>query len=454
MNRFFVCALVSLHAGPGFAQGAVDRALSAGSAVGGPEALMQESVIDDYVLPYETATPEEGGLSHVQFEDEVNEVREKDDAQGRALRSTEDGYAVRPDVDVDAQGPLFDDANWAHENADDVAGHYFSSETGTCETVALPVTEITDQFCSASPAEVSETCDLVRRIWVDRFDTYRCDKRAATYIEVCERTNEYSCHQASGQGGCLQQNVQFNGGTVTWNGDEATLHFPSPTPDQALPGTNGFVVHHQFSISLSDHFAPDEIRLINIEAGGASQLLSGDPASGDLEVVETIYAGQGNGIGAGSYCPPDARSGLLVPTRFDATCRGYAYWRLGFYQDYLDEGRLSETRTFYEWQMQWERRGDESDELVCGYVLHNPPIPACARFQTFGASANLSRTLLRWLNVPAPTLPVPGSPKVFADTDFTLRVVAEPGSQHASLTFKFIGTCCDSFVNTGVAVCQ
>ena len=155
MNRFFVCALVSLHAGPGFAQGAVDRALSAGSAVGGPEALMQESVIDDYVLPYETATPEEGGLSHVQFEDEVNEVREKDDAQGRALRSTEDGYAVRPDVDVDAQGPLFDDANWAHENADDVAGHYFSSETGTCETVALPVTEITDQFCSASPADAT-----------------------------------------------------------------------------------------------------------------------------------------------------------------------------------------------------------------------------------------------------------------------------------------------------------
>ena len=439
---------------PLVAQIAVDRALSAGGAVGGPDHLMNEDTIGDVVLPYETATPPESGMSHVQFDDAIRDVREGQDSQGRALRSTEDSNRVRPDVDIDAQGSLFDDANWAHEYADSVAGHYFSSDTGSCQTTALPVTDIVDRFCSASPAEVSETCDLIRRIWVDRWDTYRCDKRAATYVEVCERTNAYACHQANGQFGCLQQNIAFSGGSVTWNDDEATISFDSQVGDARPAGLHPLISHHDFSIAVSDHFAPQEIRLVKLEAGGVTQLLTGSIATQDLEVLETIYDGAGAGIGAGSYCPDDVRSGLVVPTFFDADCRGshHSYWRVGIYQDYLDAGILDGFRHFYTWSMQWVRGGDDNDYLACRTVRQQRP--ACTQFQTFGVSANLSRNLLRWMDVPAPTHPVPGAGKKWLDTDFKLRVVGNEGQQHASLTFKFIGTCCDSFVNTGADICQ
>lgn len=445
MSRSLILvALVGLAPVPVLAQSVVDRAQAAGQAVGGPEHLMNEGTIGTIVLPYETSAPSEGAMSHVQFEDEISNVREQTDAQGRALRSTEDGYAVRPGVDIDGQGALFDDANWAHENADDVVGQYFSSETGTCETVALPVTDITDQFCSSSPAEVSETCDLVRRIWVDRFDTYRCDKRAASFIEVCERTNAYACHQASGQGGCLQQNVRFEGGDVTWNGDEATLHLA------ADPLNTSFLERHDFSVSVSDHFAPEEIRMIHIEAGGVSQLTTRHAPDAPLQVLETFYAGAVQGIGAGGYCPDSVTTGLIVPTHFtsgsecDTPSPSHA---VGIYADVLQSGTDPSLRVF-------SLGYTVSTSGGHGFACQRTARPyACSQFQQLGTH-RLTRTLTRWLDVPAPTHPVPGAAKKWGQLDLTLRVVGPPSAQGASLTFKFLGACCDSFVNAGSEQCE
>lgn len=437
----------ALSAVPAFAQTAVDRAIAAGEAVGGPEHLMNEEAVNDIVLPFETATPREGSMSHVQFEDEIANVREMDNVQGRSLRATEDGYQIRPGVDVDGQGPLFDDANWAHENAEDVAGHYFTSETGTCETVALPVTDITDQFCSAAPAEVSETCDLVRRIWVDRYDTYRCDQRAANYIEVCERANEYACHQASGQSGCLQQNVRFEGATsVTWNGDAATVYFAPSTTERFQVG------RHTFRIAVSDHFTADEVRLTHVQAGGASQLMRFYDGRTRYEILETFVQGPVNGLGAGGFCPDDLESGLIVPTRFyvegsECTPPNPAVM-LGIYADYVQNGIDVSSRAF--------RVGTTvSTSGDNGFRCQRSGAPrACARFQTLEQSVNLERNLLRWLDVPAPTHPVPGAPKVWTETEFTFRIVAPPDLQYATLTFQFAGSCCDAFINVGAARCE
>lgn len=439
-------ALVASLPSSALAQTAVERAIAAGNAVGDVEDLMEEGTIDTFVVPYETSTPSEGDLGHAEFEDEIEEVRELDDSQGRALRATEDSYEVRPDADVDPQSALFDDANFAHENAEDIAGDYFTSDTGQCETTALPVSEIFDQFCEATPADVSETCDLVRDVWVDRWDTYRCDKRAANYVEVCTRTNEYACHQENGQSGCLQENVRFTGGNVVWNGDEATVSFAAPNAPRSR------IARHTFSISVSDRFAPDEIRLTHIEAGGVSQLTKGVLGTASFEVIQTFYDGFGNGLGQGPICPPDDRSGIILPTHFQAYCRGYNYWAVGIYADALQTGSDPESRIFQEWISDYVLQGDGGYEIECFVNTDDPP--ACAKFQDMDTSANLSRTLLRWIDVPAPTHPVPGAPKVWAGTDLTLRVVSQPGDQHASLTFKFTGTCCDDFINVGVEQCE
>jgi len=436
--------LVSVLATSAGAQTAVDRALQSGGAVGGPEHLMNEGSIGNIVLPYETPTPSEGGMSHVQFEDRINEVRERDDAQGRSLRATEDGYRVRPEVDIDGQGPLFDDANWAHEHADDVAGHYFTSETGSCEPVSLPVTNIVDQFCSSAPAEQSETCDLVRRIWVDRWDTYRCDQRADQFIEVCEREAQFACHQAAGQTNCLHENIRFEGGIVSWDGDLARVHFPAPPSGQPL------LALHEFTISISDHFAPEEIRMVHIEVGGIAQLTTRNPDGTGLRVLETFMNGGGNGIGSGGVCPYSVDTGLIVPTYFSA--RGSECPRpdpasmVGIYGDLVQAGIDVYSRA-YSTGYTVSTSGEH------GFACYRLPVPECSRFQNI-SGARLNRNLVRWVDVPVPTHPIPGAQKQWGATTLTLRVVAPRPSQYATLTFRFIGACCDSFINVGAEQCE
>ena len=281
LNHVFRCMTCLLLATPLSAEGMRPRVDKNLSAVGDISSTFTEGKVEEVVVPYKTSSPPESSLNHTQFADEIRDIRNSKSTQGRLLRATEDSAIVRPKAKIDAQGGLFDDADWAHKNANTVAGKYFTGKTGSCQTPNLPVTQKTDKFCESKPARKTKTCTLTRQIWVDRTDHYRCDKRASTFVKLCKKTSSYACNVNSTKGACIRNSIRFEGAKVQWRGTTATLTFASPKQKPGTyfspPGSKfspigkrfAVLARHDFKIKIADRFAVKETVLRHVSAKGA-----------------------------------------------------------------------------------------------------------------------------------------------------------------------------------------
>ena len=316
------------------AQDLSGRVESTLDALGDVTGTFEHQTVEEVVLPFETDHPSEADLQHTGFEDRIIGIREEDSVQGRLLRATEDSAVVRPDVSIDGQGPLMNDANWAHANADSVAGHYFTSEEGTCETPQIPVNEQVDMFCESQPARIRKTCELTRQIWVDRTDLYRCDRRASTFVRLCDKANAYVCKVNTNKKACIRDNVDIEGAQISWVGNIATISFPAPEHPSGPPpglGSSGpefgwaALARHKFRLRISDRAVIQSAILRHVEASGVAQLITPD---GEGREVIATYASRVNAEYRSELpqkalapktqaCHGDPDQALLVPSNTD-----------------------------------------------------------------------------------------------------------------------------------------
>lgn len=433
-----------------------------------------DSTVEEVVTPYETSSPPEAGMSHTTFEDRISNTREADNDQGRVLRATEDSAKIRPKVDIDGQGPLFDDANWAHENAEDIAGKYFSSETGSCTTPELPVSELSDAFCESLPARETRTCRLIRKVWADRTDTYRCDRRAAKFVKVCEKTNSYSCKVNSTKRACIQSNVRITGGSVSWAGRVATISFPAPDP---VPGKTGFaaLVKHEFAIEIADRFNPTEVMVKHVDTRGVLQLTT----RANDNIFGTFADNRWHAFGGSdTNCPANDRSGLLVPLTEGQGCvfpekdpQSWAVVTPKALKSTSNYRALATGRKSYKkgWDVSEGISGwlatrlhfvEICEDRGCGYTRTEcwaQETDSCFRYANVADNASVSRDTVRYLPVNSYARADPEGARRFMATSFTARVVYTNGIRGAGrskISIRFDGDCCDSFSNVGSAQCD
>ncbi|MDC0660629.1 hypothetical protein N6L27_21705 [Leisingera sp. SS27] len=485
LNRSLSLALMAVLLGTGaIAQSFMDRAAAAADGSVNTGSTFRDETINEVVTPYETSRPPEAGMRHTTFEDRILETRDADKTQGRVLRATEDSALIRPDIDIDGQGELFDDANWAHENAEDIAGRYFSSETGSCTTPEVPVSDVRDEFCESLPAREEKTCRLIRKIWVDRTDTYRCDRRASNFVQVCEKTNEYECKVNSNRAACIRRKVRITGGDVTWSGKTATISFPAASPTSNDGSSH--LKKHRFSIEVSDRFAPDEVIMEHVEARGALQVLAGNTVVGTFSRTRTGHFLNGRG----NACPANDTDGLLVPMvklgppSFNQNQRYRCFWGPPF-----GGGRVQPLAAIIKkplaggdalqppasgpgvfssgWDMpegptSWRAKvyrlvEHGNDKILQWFTCERLEHEFCHQMQVLTPSETVSKDVLRFINLNTYPRSRPDQGQRFRKTDFTARVVFAGGTSNggrAKITIKFDGACCDSFRNVGEEVCE
>lgn len=470
-----LAALLAVLGSGACAQSAMDRAAAAADGAADTGNTFKDSTISEVVTPFETANPDEAGMSHATFEDRILDVRNADNDQGRVLRATEDSAVVRPDVDIDGQGPLFDDANWAHENADDIAGQYFSSETGACTTPEVPVSDIRDEFCESLPARENRTCDLIRRIWVDRTDFYRCDNRASNYVKVCEQDVTYNC---SRQSNCVRSNVKFSGvSSEVWDGDTVTVTVRG-TGQHTVPG----LVQETLKVQISDQFAPDEVRVSRVDANGFVQLLD------HRGVLETFAPEElKRASSSGGTCPSGPDDGLLVPLTKYGVETSRASCRPAPDKHYAVITKTPITRN-HRYRGRWFKLPENTGPTVfeSGWEITSPfrllyhvkydhpggssdrDYPTCITRYTYGdmhcyliaplrQGQSFNRNTLRWLDLNFYQSADPETGKRYFTNDLTVSMVTLPGQeQNAEVRIKieFTGSCCNSFTKEVSERCE
>ncbi|OBY26806.1 hypothetical protein [Leisingera sp. JC1] len=476
LNRSLSLALMAVLLGSGaFAQSFMDRAAAAADGAVNTGSTFRDETVNEVVTPFETSRPPEAGMNHTTFEDRILETRDADNDQGRVLRATEDSAIVRPDIDIDGQGELFDDANWAHENAEDIAGRYFSSETGSCTTPEVPVSDERDEFCESLPAREEKTCRLIRRIWVDRTDTYRCDRRAANFVKVCEKTQSYSCHRNSTVAACIRRNVRIEGGDVSWDGRVATISFPAPGrkpkfvhPSGGYPGTYSYatLAKHQFNVRISDRFAPDEIVLKHVSAAGPVQITGNDG-----KPITTVAASVLSSFGQSQWysnVPKTPEQGLLIPFTNTYGLGGssplHAAWiakypqfrQCNFNSNVICASAIDYNASRTVFQSGWDS-DQESFLNSVGFDIHTWGIRPPHEYAELRQNSQVQRNVLRLLELDHFATARPAGAKRFKSNNMTTRVVynnATQGGGAAALRIEFSGSCCDRFVDTGSETCE
>ena len=461
-------ALALLAASAGADPDRADRALS-GVAVG--EGTFTDQKMQEVVVPYR-ANPPEQSLEPEEFEDGIRTIRESNTTTGRMLRSTEDSVTLRPKVEIDAQGPLFDDANYAHENAGKIFGDIFTSRNPVCEPVGLPASRMIDQFCESLPRRKTRTCDLVRKIRVDRTDTYRCDKRARRYIKVCDRRTSYSCQKTKPFNTCLRNNIRVANAASSWRDDTLIIDMPPLPPDYSTGG--GHLRKADIRIKVSDHLRLSEAILTWVEANGAIQVIA------DGTILGTWGGARQAGFGRpGAHCPSHDSSAKLAAATILNTCTPHGgppvrasfaaltngdltaesnYTQSGSTSPDWDTGGGPSPFTMIERYGQWEMAGGEeaSEEVYRCYEKWPKPGESCHLFSNVTAMAPFGQNVLRFLTLREAESLNPETPKHWVATDLQLRVAyankTSNGGAKVGIAFK--GSCCDSFERLDEEVCK
>lgn len=151
------------------------------------------NTVETIVLPYETNTPPETSIDDASMEAAIIERISGDTTESKVLSDTRDSVINRPEVDIDPNGGLFDRANYAAENAEELLGGYFESDGGICETGDFGLVETFQQLCRRYNGTTAESCSVFRNIWVDRFDKYLCEAQDSRYLKQCDQSTSFSC---------------------------------------------------------------------------------------------------------------------------------------------------------------------------------------------------------------------------------------------------------------------
>ena len=448
-------------------QARVDRALG---GVGLGEGMFTDDKMKSVVVPYR-ANPPEQNLKPEQFDESIRDIRQSDTKTGRMLRATEDSAEVRPKVDIDGQGPLFDDANYAHENAGKIFGDIFTSEDPTCEPSALPSSRIIDQFCESFPKRRTRRCRIERKIWVDRTDTYRCDKRARKYVKVCEKETSYSCEKPKKLENCLARHITVAGASHHWREDRLVIEWEGLPPSPA--GSVGHLRKVNFELKVSDHVRLSEAVLRRIEANGVLQVI------GNGEILGT-FGGVGYPSFArpGAHCPADNTSAKLVA----ATLRWNCSWpspATATPVAVLTNGPLTAesnysqaSGSFPDWDMpggpspydmeinygRWEDGGGEeaSEQVYRCYQRYPNPAESCHLYATLNDLGYQGWNVLRFMNVNERDSLNPETDSKWASTAFQARIAYDGASSGAAgrLELSFKGACCDAFKRNDDELCE
>lgn len=116
-----------------------------------------------------------------------------DSVESQVLSDTRSSFANRPEVVLDPNGDLLKQANYADGNADALLGGYFEGGGGLCEAGDFGSVETFQKLCRRYNDTKAESCSIYRDLWVDRFDSYRCEAQDARYLKQCDQTTSFSC---------------------------------------------------------------------------------------------------------------------------------------------------------------------------------------------------------------------------------------------------------------------
>jgi len=433
------------------AQAQQGRAAQALNGVPGTGNTFTQGTVNEVVTPFETDTPPESGYDPNSFDQRIYDTRQQDSDQGRVLRATEDSAAVRPEVDIDAQGPLFDDANWAHENAEDVAGQYFTSESGQCTTPSVPVSQVFDRFCESLPARETRTCDLIRKIWVDRTDTYRCDKRAAQYVKVCNKDITYACQVNTTTAACLRNNIAVEGAASWWEGNRLVIELPRAGNTGGGTVTGQLAVRN-FTIRVADHAKLEQAILREVRADGAIQVLvDGTPVG--------TWGGQGAagfGSGGGNCAQNDRDGKLTVLTRRagHSYCESrYPGPRVFSYLDKRNPPINVRVQNMFRYRVVDEGNSDAAIRKYCDPINHN----LCPVFSNITNAPVTNLNVLRFLSLNQHATVNPEGARAWAETDVQVRVAHLKNRWNggwARIAIEVTGPCCDAFQAVEDELCE
>ena len=140
------------------------------------------------VTPYTTAAPPEVSLDVDDFEVEANKVKIDGSNAARGYQNMMDSVELRPEYELDETHIGIVAGDTATQQAETVAGKYFSStatDNPACNFEGFSVLEPFERFCDVYKTFREETCTVEREVTVKREDIWQCD--------VSEKLQTYTC---------------------------------------------------------------------------------------------------------------------------------------------------------------------------------------------------------------------------------------------------------------------
>ena len=130
------------------------------------------------------------------------------DADADALKTVEESPMFRPQVELDPNNTLFNTANTALENSEEIAGSLFNAEGGSCSNGATFVGTQSEKFCEEGPVQTRLTCRIKRIVEFDRYDRYKCAIKQNVFVQNCKASSSYSC--ISNYQACVARNFRIS----------------------------------------------------------------------------------------------------------------------------------------------------------------------------------------------------------------------------------------------------
>ena len=166
------------------------RARAAGNAVRlePGTTTFSDGTVGEVVTPYTTAAPPEVGLDIDNFDSQANKVKIDGSNAARGYQYMMDSVALRPTYDLDDSHVGIIAGDKATQEADGIAGSYFSStasDNPACNFDGFSVLEPFERFCDVYKNFREETCTIDRQVTVEREDFWQCDIQEALQTYTC-----------------------------------------------------------------------------------------------------------------------------------------------------------------------------------------------------------------------------------------------------------------------------
>lgn len=179
-----------------FGQDWRDQAQQSLDALGSVTGLITQDNMLDTVTSFETATPEEAGISAGDIADEVFNERVSNSVAARGYGAQVDSALTRPDVTLEADALSLADAAVSGSQA--VAGGLFEPGGEFCGA-SLDVTPRDEVLsCTSVVDRAYETCSETRSIDTDRDDRWACSTQDSDYKKRCSQGVDWICSGETG----------------------------------------------------------------------------------------------------------------------------------------------------------------------------------------------------------------------------------------------------------------